>query len=291
MTLRLERPLLAPGLYIVSTPIGNLKDITLRALEVLMGAARIYCEDTRVSGKLMSHFGLRTPLATYHEHNAAERRPQIMAALAAGEAVALISDAGTPLISDPGYKLVADVAHAGFAVVPVPGASALLAGLVAAGLPTDRVLFCGFPPSRQKARNDFYRDVAGIEASLVFYESPRRMAESLAAMAEVFGPEREAALGREITKRFESFYRGTLGDLAATPELFPEKGEFVVVIAPPLEEVMAADALDGALQAALSDMPLSRAAAHVAKKLGLPRREVYQRALDMQGADRGKGDG
>ena len=276
--LSLSRP--EAGLYLVSTPIGNLKDMTLRAIEVLGGVDAVYCEDTRVSAKLMAAFGLKTPLYAYHEHNAAVRAPEILARLEKGEAVALISDAGTPLISDPGYRLVSEVVAAGHRVFPVPGASALLAGVVASGLPSDRILFCGFAPNKQGARQSFFAEVAEVEATLVFYESPNRIAASLKDMALVLGDHRQASVGRELTKRFETFHYGTLKELAEEAEI-TEKGEFVVVVAPPEKQETDMHQVEDMVRTALATLSVSRAAAEVALKTGLPKRDIYQLALEI----------
>ncbi|HET6972258.1 MAG TPA: 16S rRNA (cytidine(1402)-2'-O)-methyltransferase [Phenylobacterium sp.] len=272
---------LAPGLYVVATPIGNLRDITLRALDVLAQADLVLAEDTRVAGKLLSAFGLSAKLERHDEHAAERARPKALAALAEGRRVALVSDAGTPLISDPGYRLVREAAAAGHAVYPIPGASALIAGLSAAGLPTDRFLFLGFPPAKSAARRTFLEEVAGIRATLVFSEGGSRLAESLADMAAVLG-EREAVVAREITKLYETFYRGSLAELAADPKLDAPKGEIVVLVGPGREaEASAADA-DAALADALSRLKPADAAAEVAKALGLPRRDLYRRALELK---------
>jgi 16S rRNA (cytidine1402-2'-O)-methyltransferase len=272
---------LAAGLYVVATPIGNLRDITLRALDVLSQADLVLAEDTRVAGKLLSAFGLSAKLERHDEHAAERARPKALAALAQGQRVALVSDAGTPLISDPGYRLVREAAAAGHAVFPVPGASALTAALSAAGLPTDRFLFLGFPPSKSAARRTFLEEVAGIRATLVFYEGGSRLADSLADMAAVLG-DREAVVAREITKLYETFYRGRLAELAADPRLADPKGEIVVLVAPGREaEASAADA-DVALADALSRLKPADAAAEVAKALGLPRRDLYRRALELK---------
>lgn len=272
---------LAPGLYVVATPIGNLRDITLRALDVLAQADLVLAEDTRVTGKLLSAFGLSARLERHDEHAAERARAKAMAQLDDGGRVALVSDAGTPLISDPGYRLVREAAAAGHAVHPIPGASALLAGLSAAGLPTDRFLFLGFPPPRSAARRAFLEEVAGLRATLVFFEGGSRLAECLADMAAVLGA-REAVVCRELTKLYETFYRGPLAELAADPRLDAPKGEIVILVAPGREaEATAADA-DAALAEALSRLKPADAAAEVAKALGLPRRELYRRALDMK---------
>lgn len=273
---------LAPGLYVVATPIGNLRDITLRALDVLNQADLVLAEDTRVTGKLLSAFGLSAKLERHDEHAAERARPKAMAVLEGGGRVALVSDAGTPLISDPGYRLVREAAAAGFDVVPIPGASALLAGLSAAGLPTDRFLFVGFPPPKSAARRSFLEEFAGVRATLVFYEGASRLADCLADMAAVLGPDREAVVAREITKLYETFYRGPLSQLAADPKLDAPKGEIVILVAPGRQtEATAADA-DAALKDALTRLKPAEAAAEVAKALGLPRRDLYRRAMELK---------
>lgn len=272
---------LAPGLYVVATPIGNLRDITLRALDVLAAADLVLAEDTRVAGKLLSAYGLSAKLERYDEHGAERTRPKAMAALAEGKRVALISDAGTPLVSDPGYRLVREAAAEGVAVFPIPGASALLAGLSAAGLPTDRFLFAGFPPPKSAARRTFLEELAPIRSTLVFFEGGSRLAASLADMAAVLG-DREAVVCRELTKLYETFYRGPLTTLAADPRLDAPKGEIVILVGPGREvEATAAD-IDTALADALTRLRPAEAAAEVAKALGLSRRDVYQRAMDMR---------
>jgi 16S rRNA (cytidine1402-2'-O)-methyltransferase len=272
---------LAPGLYVVATPIGNLRDITLRALDVLNAADLVLAEDTRVTGKLLAAYGLSAKLARYDEHGAEQTRPRAMKALAEGQRVVLVSDAGTPLVSDPGYRLVREAAQAGHPVFAIPGPSALLAGLSVAGLPTDRFLFAGFPPSKSVARRSFLAELGGIRATLVFFEGGSRLAASLADMAAVLG-DREAVVARELTKLYETLYRGTLAELAADPRLDAPKGEIVVLVAPGREvEATAADA-DTALADALTRLKPADAAAEVAKALGLSRRDLYRRAMEMR---------
>jgi 16S rRNA (cytidine1402-2'-O)-methyltransferase len=274
---------LAPGLYVVATPIGNLRDITLRALDVLAAADLVLAEDTRVAGKLLSAYGLSAKLERYDEHAAERSRPKAMAALAQGGRVALISDAGTPLISDPGYRLVREAAAAGLPVFPIPGPSALLAGLSAAGLPTDRFLFAGFPPPKSAARRTFLAELAGVRATLVFFEGGSRLAASLADMAAVLG-EREAVVCRELTKLYETIVRGPLPTLAADPRFAAPRGELVVLVAPGREaQATAADA-DAALSDALTRLKPADAAAEVARALGLSRRDLYRRAMELKGA-------
>ncbi|MDQ0505196.1 16S rRNA (cytidine(1402)-2'-O)-methyltransferase [Xanthobacter agilis] len=274
-------PRLAGGLHVVATPIGNLGDITLRALETLAAADVIACEDTRVSRRLLDRYAIHTPLVPYHDHNGASARPKLLARLAAGDKVALISDAGTPLVSDPGFKLVVEAAGEGHTVHPLPGASALLAALVAAGLPTDCFLFDGFLPPKAGQRKNRLTALAQVPATLVFYESGPRLAESLADLSAVLGP-RRAAVCRELTKTFEEVRRGDLPSLAAhyaaadTP-----KGEIVLVVGPPLEAAAGDEAVDAALARALNDASLKDAVAAVAAVTGRPKREVYARALAL----------
>ncbi|HWJ72687.1 MAG TPA: 16S rRNA (cytidine(1402)-2'-O)-methyltransferase [Kaistia sp.] len=276
------------GLYIVSTPIGNLRDITIRALQTLAAADIIACEDTRTTRVLLRHYGLSGQLIAYHEHNAAEQRPRILEALEAGRSLALVSDAGTPLISDPGYRLVADVSAAGHPVIPIPGASAILAGLVAAALPTDAFFFAGFLPTRTVGRKKRIAALAAVPGTLVFYESPHRTAETLADLAETLGPERPATMARELTKTFETHRRGTLGSLAA--ELAGEadpKGEIVIMVGPPEAGVAEPGDVDALLLRLLSGHPVKEAAQQAAAQTGLPRRDLYQRALALKEGDGG----
>ena len=273
---------LASGLYVVATPIGNLRDITLRALDVLAAADLVLAEDTRVAAKLLSAYGLSARLERYDEHGAERSRPKALAALAEGKRVALISDAGTPLVSDPGFKLVREAAAGGFAVIPIPGASALLAGLSAAGLPTDRFLFAGFPPPKAAARRAFLEELAPIRATLVFFEGGSRLAASLGDMAAVLGAAREAVVARELTKLYETLYRGQLSALAADPRLDDPKGEIVILVGPGRETEASAAEVDAALADALSRLRPAEAAAEVAKALGLSRRDVYQRAMALR---------
>lgn len=273
---------LAPGLYVVATPIGNLRDITLRALDVLAQADLVLAEDTRVTGKLLSAYGISARLERHDEHAAERARPKALAALASGGRVALVSDAGTPLISDPGYRLVREAAAAGHPVFPIPGASALLAGLSAAGLPTDRFLFVGFPPPKSAARRTFLGEFAGVRATLAFFEGGSRLAATLADMAAVLGPDREAAVGRELTKLYETFYRGRLGELAVDAGLQAPKGEIVILVGPGRETQASAADADAALIEALGRLKPAEAASEVARALGLPRRDLYRRALELK---------
>ena len=276
-------PALAPGLYLVATPIGNLGDVTLRALAVLSAADILACEDTRVTAVLLRRFGISAKLLAYHDHNAARQRPNLLEALDAGKSVALVSDAGTPLVSDPGYRLAAEARAAGHEVVAVPGASAVLTALVASGLPTDAFLFAGFLPPKTAGRRKRLQELAPVPATLVFFESAQRVADSLADMAEVLGRDREAAVARELTKAFEATRRGHLGALAeeyaGAP---PPKGEIVVVVGPPVEKAVTADEADRLLMALLADSAIGEAAAEAAAVTGLPRRDLYRRALQLK---------
>lgn len=265
-------------------------DMTFRAVDVLKQANVIACEDTRVTGKLLKHFGIETPMIAYNDHNGAKMRPKLLANMQAGQTVALVSDAGTPLISDPGYKLVQSCVDEGIKVSPVPGASALLAGLVAAGLPTDRVMFVGFLPVKQKARQTHLKSLAGTDATLVFYESGPRLADSLADMSIAFGS-RPAAIARELTKLYEEVRRDPLDQLAtkyaAEP---PAKGEIVVIVGPPEIKALTATDIDAALREAMESMRVRDAAADVAALSGQPRRLLYARALELKAANTAPGD-
>jgi 16S rRNA (cytidine1402-2'-O)-methyltransferase len=284
-------PVLPPGLHLVATPIGNLRDITLRALEVLAGADVIACEDTRVTRKLLSHYGIATPLTPYHEHNAAEARPRLLARLAEDAAIALVSDAGTPLVSDPGFKLVREAHAAGRCVTAVPGASATLAALTVAGLPTDRFFFEGFLPAKPGQRRTRIAELARLPATLVLFETGPRLADALADLTEGLGA-REAVICRELTKLHEEVRRGDLATLAKDYAGAPEpRGEIVIVIAPPDPQAGAVDAagLDDLLRRALARLTVKEAVAEVATATGAPRRTVYQRALTLaKERDRGE---
>ena len=272
---------LEPGLYIVATPIGNLGDLSPRAADVLARADVVAVEDSRVTAGLLRHIGVKRPMTPYHDHNAEGVRPGLVARMGA-EAVALVSDAGTPLISDPGYKLVRDARAAGHKVVTMPGPCAAVAALTLAGLPTDRFLFLGFLPPKAAARAAAIAEVATVRATLVLYESGPRLSACLAALADGLG-DREGAVAREITKRFEEAVTGTLSDLAARYADATPKGEIVVVVAPPGEAVPpdAVD-VDAALRNALERLPASKAAGEVARATGLDRRALYARALELK---------
>jgi 16S rRNA (cytidine1402-2'-O)-methyltransferase len=271
---------LSPGLYIVATPIGNLGDLTPRAADILARVDLIAVEDSRVTGKLLNHLGVKRPMTPYHDHNADRVRPELIARMAR-EAVALVSDAGTPLISDPGFKLVREARAAGIAITTLPGPCAAVAALTLAGLPTDRFLFLGFLPAKEKARADAIAEVAGIRATLILYESGPRLGQTLASLAGGLG-ERQAAVAREISKTFEECVTGTLGELALRYAESPPKGEIVLMVGPPGESRAAIDP-DAALAEALTRLPPSQAANEVAKATGLNKRDLYARALAMKG--------
>jgi 16S rRNA (cytidine1402-2'-O)-methyltransferase len=274
------RPL-APGLYLVATPIGNLGDVTLRALETLAAADLIACEDTRVTARLLERYGIRTALTPYHDHNAAAARPKILARLRDSRAVALVSDAGTPLVSDPGYRLVRAAQDEGFAVTAVPGASAVLAALGVAGLPTDRFFFEGFLPPKDGARRARIGELARIPATLVLFETGPRLADALAALADGLG-DRTAAVCRELTKLHEEIRRDTLGALARAYAAGGEtRGEFVLVIAPPEARAASAEEIDELLRQALRTQSVKDAVGAVAAATGEPRAQVYRRALAL----------
>jgi 16S rRNA (cytidine1402-2'-O)-methyltransferase len=274
---------LAPGLYLVATPIGNLEDLTRRAERVLAAADLVVCEDRRVTSRLLQHLGLRRPLGLYHDHNAEAARPELLQRLRAGGSVALVSDAGTPAISDPGYKLVREAAGQGSAVFPIPGPSAVMAALIASGLPTDRFLFQGFLPPRTMGRRRVLAELAAVPATLVLFESTQRLADMLEDAAAVLGP-RPAAVGRELTKLHEEFRRGTLTELAAGYAAGgPPKGEVVVVIGPPAEDAKIMDdtAVDRLLRDALRVHKPRQAATAVAGASGRTPNDLYRRALAL----------
>lgn len=275
---------LPAGLYLVATPIGNLGDITIRALDVLKRAHSVACEDTRVTGKLFSHFGINTHMLTYHEHNAEQMRPRLLDDVRAGKTVALVSDAGTPLISDPGYKLVQEARAEGLAVYPIPGASSVTAALCASGLPTNRFMFAGFLPTKVSARDTVIAELAEVKATLVLFESARRLPEALEALAK-YMPARDAVIAREITKLFEEFRQGTVAQLQAHyAQVGEPKGEVVILLAPPEEKIAVYDAdTEHMLMQALQSMSVKEAAAQVAKDTGLSRNELYTHALELKG--------
>jgi len=280
---------LSPGLYIVSTPIGAARDITLRALDVLAVADIIAAEDTRNTRKLMDIHGVALggrKLISYHDHNGHERRPYLLEALEAGKSVALVSDAGTPLLADPGYHLAQYVRDAGHKVATAPGASALLAALCVAGQPTDKFFFAGFAPHKTKARFDYYQSLGAVPSTLVFYESPKRLAKSLGDMVKAYGGERAATVCRELTKKFEEARKGSLQELvdyyaqANTP-----KGEIVVVLGPPVKTEATQDDIDQALLTTLKGFRVKDAAKMVAQEMGISRNQAYERALELKKND------
>ena len=270
----------APGLYVVATPIGNLGDLSPRAAETLRSADLVLVEDSRVTGKLLAHAGVKVPMRRYDDHSTEEDRTAIVERLAK-DVIVLVSDAGTPLISDPGYKLVRAVREAGHDIRTIPGPCAAIAGLTLAGLPTDRFLFLGFLPAKAKARADAIADIADFRATLVLYESGSRLAGTLQALAACLGP-REAAVARELTKMHEECVTGTLPELAERYADAPPKGEIVIVVAPPLQAEAATDAdLDSLLETAMQNLSPSRAAGQVAEQLNIPRKRAYARALEL----------
>jgi len=274
-----------PGLYLVATPIGNLGDVTLRALSVLAGADVVACEDTRMTKRLMDRYGIDTPRCSYHDHNAKAMRPKLLARMERGEAVALVSDAGMPLVADPGYKLVRDVVDRGLEVTVIPGPSSVPSALAVSGLPSDNYFFAGFLPSRTAARTKALAQVKDIDATVIFFEAARRLPQSLADMSAVLGP-RPAAVARELTKKFEQVVRGNLQELADRYAVDgAPKGEVVVVVAPPVEGREPDIDLDEMLRPLLRDLSLKDAVATVAADTGLPRREVYARALQLTKAE------
>lgn len=276
------RPL-PPALYLVATPIGNLGDITLRALETLAAADIVACEDTRVSRVLFQRYGMRRRATAYHEHNAADAGPKLIAAIEAGRSVALVSDAGTPLVSDPGYRLVGEAHARGLRVVPVPGPSATLAALTASGLPSDTFLFAGFLAPKAGQRRARLEQLRAVPATLIFFESPRRLADTLSAMAEVLGGRRKAAVARELTKAFEEMRPGTLAELAAHyAAAGPPKGEVVVCVGPPEAEARAPADIDALLLSLAAEMPASKAAAEAARLTGAAKQALYRRLLELK---------
>ncbi|MCP5075153.1 MAG: 16S rRNA (cytidine(1402)-2'-O)-methyltransferase [Rhodobacteraceae bacterium] len=277
---------LAPGLYLVATPIGTARDITLRALDILASADLLAAEDTRNTRRLLDIHGVALGdrrLMSYHDHNGEKQRPAILAALRDGKSVAFVSDAGTPLLADPGFDLSRAVIAEGLPVLAAPGPSALLAALCVAGQPTDRFLFAGFAPNKTRARKKFFADFSGIKATLVFYESPKRIHGSLTDMAETFGVDRAASVCRELTKKFETVHRGSLAEMVETyAGVEHPKGEFVVVLGPPVAPVVNAEDVDAALRDALATLRVKEAANSVSAQFGIPRKTAYQRALELK---------
>lgn len=276
---------LEPGLYVAATPIGNLNDVTYRVIDALKSADLILCEDTRHTARLCAAYAIDTPRAPYHEHNAARARPGIVKKLKEGAAICLVSDAGTPLISDPGYRLVREARDAGVRVAPLPGPCAAIAALSAAGAPTDRFLFAGFPPPRAAARKTFFKELATVRATLVFYETAARLSDSLAAMGAAFG-DRRAAVARELTKINEEIREGRLGGLAADFSANPPKGEIVVIVHPPEKTPVGEGEIEAFVEQALAEMSVRDAAAAAAEAFGVSRRAAYELALRLKGAGR-----
>ena len=283
---RYEAEPLAPGLYVVATPIGNLGDITVRALATLAAAETVLCEDTRTSGKLMERFAIRTKLSPYHEHNAQKARPHILERLQQGATIALISDAGMPLVSDPGYRLVKEAVELGIPVTACPGPSAVLTGLALSGLPTDRFLFAGFVPQKQGERRRLFAEFEKLKATLIFFESPHRIVETLHDLATAL-PGRAVAVTRELTKLHEEVLRGQAQEIAAQlAARAAVKGEITLLVGPPTEDEPVSDAdIDIAINHALSTMPASKAASEVAKRFNANRADIYQRILSRKESD------
>lgn len=280
-----QAPTLPAGLYVVATPIGNLGDITIRGLETLAGCSVIACEDTRTSGILLKRFGIDRPKVSYNEHNAQSRGPDLIRQIGEGAAVALISDAGTPLVSDPGQRLVREAIEAGLAVVPLPGASAPLAALVASGLPSEDFRFCGFLPSKAQARSRRLLELADAQSTLIFFESPNRIKATIKAMADAFGSERSIVVAREITKMHETFYRGPLGIIGEQFEAMDKvKGEIVIVLEGAADAAAdtTQEAVESQLREALQSMKTKQAAAYVAERNGLSKQELYRLALMLK---------
>jgi 16S rRNA (cytidine1402-2'-O)-methyltransferase len=277
---RYEAEPLAPGLHVVATPIGNMGDITVRALATLAAAETVLCEDTRTSGKLMERFSIKTRLQPYHEHNAQKVRPEILERLQQGATIALISDAGMPLVSDPGYRLVKEAAERGIPVTACPGASAVLTGLALSGLPTDRFLFAGFLPQKQGERRRVLAELAPLRATLIFFESPHRIIDTLHALSTAL-PGRAVAVTRELTKLHEEVLRGQAAEIAEQLEARASvKGEITLLVGPPSEEdAVSEEDLDAAITEALADMPASKAASEIARRFNLNRQDIYQRIL------------
>lgn len=276
------RPL-SPGLYLVSTPIGNLGDMTIRGLETLAAADVIACEDTRVTRVLLDRYGIAARPIAYHEHNARMAGPKLLAVLREGGSVALVSDAGTPLVSDPGYRLREEAIAENIPVYAVPGASAVLTALAVSGLESDAFLFAGFLPAKEKARRERFAELAQIPATLLFFESPNRIAKALSSAAAALGGERRAAVCRELTKAFEEVRRGTLAELAAHYDSTGARGEIVLVVAPPGEkEAPDAASIDALLRDLIKRMPAGKAASEATRQTGLPRSELYERLIAMK---------
>ncbi len=280
---RFGGPKLDAGLYLVATPIGNLRDITLRALDILSSTDLILAEDTRHSRRLLDRYGISTPMRPYHEHNADKVRASVLEGLEQGQAIALISDAGTPLISDPGFKLGRAVADAGLPIIPIPGPSAVLSALCVSGLPTDKFFYAGFPPPKTIARQKFFNGLTSVPATLIFFESPNRVLASLSDMMQVFG-ERPAVLARELTKIHETIVRSPMSELIDQLKDQKIRGECVLLLGPPETSgpVLSDAQIDQALRAAMAQSGVKAAAREVSQMCGLPVRQLYARALDLR---------
>jgi 16S rRNA (cytidine1402-2'-O)-methyltransferase len=287
-THKISAPALEPALYLVATPIGNLRDITIRALETLAACDVLACEDTRITVRLLERYGIEKRMVTYHEHNGAEAGPKLLAALADGQSVALVSDAGTPLVSDPGYRLVHEARAQATQVIPIPGPSSVLAGLSASGMPTDDFRFIGFLPAKNKARNDTLQSHIADRSTLICFEAPGRLLATLNAIGEVTGKERLVCVAREITKRFETIRTAPIGALAEQFETETIKGEIVVLIAPAdQQEPMDETSIDAMLIGLLAEMSASKAAKEAATMTGQPKAELYARCLALKAKDDG----
>ncbi|MGB7431535.1 MAG: 16S rRNA (cytidine(1402)-2'-O)-methyltransferase [Ahrensia sp.] len=286
-THQVSAPPLEPGLYLVATPIGNLRDITIRALETLAACDVLACEDTRITRRLLERYGIDKRMVTYHEHNAADAGPKLLSALAKGQSVALVSDAGTPLVSDPGYRLVHEARSQGLAVFSIPGPSAVLAALSASGLPTDDFRFIGFLPAKQKAKQDMLTKHIASPATLICFEAPGRLQATLAAISDVMGNTRTVCVARELTKRFETIRTGPIGDLCRQFADETIKGEIVVLIAPAPDDAPSHDAqdVDTMLAGLLAEMSASKAAKEAATMTGLPKAELYARCLALKAGE------
>jgi len=279
-TVSFEARVLEPGLYIAATPIGNLGDITLRVLEALAGADLIACEDTRVTMKLLRHYGIETKMVSYHEHNAQTAGPRLIRDLKAGKSIVQVSDAGTPLVSDPGFRLINQAQEANIPVWPLPGATAPVAALVASGLPVDTWIFAGFLPTKQGARKSRLESFASQPSTLIFFESPNRISRTLADMMDVFGHDRMACVARELTKLHEETYKGNLAELARKFSQKTIKGEIVIIVAPP--EAQAVEDTQTLLLELMKTMTVSKAAAEAALLTGNSKRDLYQQALSLK---------
>ncbi len=279
---KFDAPELAPGLYVVATPIGNLRDISIRALQTLAAADLVLCEDTRQSARLLDHYLINTPKSSLHEHNERKKSASIIEKLQKGAAIALISDAGTPLISDPGFPLVQAAREQKIDVFALPGASALLGALMVAGLPTDQFTFVGFLPVKQNARLSALKKMADASQTLVFYESARRLEKTIAAMIEIYGPDRKGAISLELTKKFERTLTGSLSELANELENNPPRGEAVILLAGAAEKIVDEEMWLNALKSSLLDLPLRSAVDEISAKFGVQRKKVYDAALKLK---------